>query len=129
MARNEENLKKLQEELDTNVEVIVMDLSIKENCIKLHEDVEDIDILINDAGFGDFGRFYETDLDKDISMINTNVMALHILTKLYLKDMVEKNNGHILNVASIAGFMPGPLMATYYSTKNYVVTLCESIRR
>ena len=129
VARNEENLKKLQEELDTNVEVIVMDLSIKENCIKLHEDVEDIDILINDAGFGDFGRFYETDLDKDISMINTNVMALHILTKLYLKDMVEKNNGHILNVASIAGFMPGPLMATYYSTKNYVVTLCESIRR
>ena len=82
VARNEENLKKLQEELDTNVEVIVMDLSIKENCIKLHEDVEDIDILINDAGFGDFGRFYETDLDKDISMINTNVMALHILTKL-----------------------------------------------
>jgi len=129
VARNEENLKKLQEELNTNVEVIVMDLSIKENCIKLHEDVEDIDILINDAGFGDFGRFYETDLDKDISMINTNVMALHILTKLYLKDMVEKNNGHILNVASIAGFMPGPLMATYYSTKNYVVTLCESIRR
>lgn len=129
VARNEENLKKLQGELNTKVEIVPMDLSIKENCIKLHEEVHDVDILVNNAGFGDFGRFYETDLDKDINMINTNVMALHILTKLYLKDMVEKNSGHILNVASIAGFMPGPLMATYYSTKNYVVTLCESIRR
>ena len=129
VARSEENLKKLQEELNTKVEIVPMDLSIKENCIKLHAEVHDVDILVNNAGFGDFGRFYETDLDKDINMINTNVMALHILTKLYLKDMVEKNRGHILNVASIAGFMPGPLMATYYSTKNYVVTLCESIRR
>ena len=61
-------------------------------------------------------------------MINTNITAYHILTKLYLQDMVEKNSGKILNVASIAGFMPGPLMATYYATKNYIVTLSESIR-
>ena len=62
-------------------------------------------------------------------MIETNITALHILTKLYLKDMVKNNKGHILNVASIAGFMPGPLMATYYATKNYVVSLTRAIKK
>ena len=61
-------------------------------------------------------------------MINTNIVAYHILTKLYLKDMIKANKGHILNVASIAGFMPGPLMATYYATKSYVVRLSQAIR-
>ena len=61
-------------------------------------------------------------------MINTNIVGYHVLTKLYLQDMKKKNRGKILNVASIAGFMPGPLMATYYSTKAYVVRLSESIR-
>lgn len=61
-------------------------------------------------------------------MINTNITAYHILTKLYLKDMKQKDKGQILNVASIAGFMPGPLMATYYATKAYVVRLSEAIR-
>lgn len=88
-----------------------------------------IDILVNDAGFGTCGKFTETNLDKELGMIDTNVVALHILTKLFLIDMVEKDKGHILNVASIAGFMPGPLMATYYSTKSYVVRLTQSIRQ
>ena len=79
-------------------------------------------------GFGDCGSFTKTELDKDLKMIKTNITAYHILTKLYLKDMKEKNSGKILNVASIAGFMPGPLMATYYATKSYVVKLSESIR-
>ena len=79
-------------------------------------------------GFGDCGNFTKTDLDKELNMINTNIVAYHVLTKLYLKDMKEKNSGKILNVASIAGFMPGPLMATYYATKNYVVKLSEAIR-
>ena len=70
-----------------------------------------------------------TDLNKEIGMIDTNIVALHILTKLFLQDMVEVNRGHIMNVASIAGFMPGPLMATYYSTKAYVVRLTQSIRQ
>ena len=87
-----------------------------------------MDILINNAGFGDCGDFAETELEKDLTMIKTNIIALHTLTKLYLKDMKNKNSGKILNVASIAGFMPGPLMATYYSTKAYVVRLSESIR-
>jgi len=110
------------------IEIIQMDLSEEQNCIELANKVKDIDILINNAGFGDCGRFSETDLNKDISMIKTNVIAYHILTKLYLKEMKKKNKGKILNVASIAGFMPGPLMATYYATKNYIVRLSEAIR-
>ena len=110
------------------IEIIQMDLSEEQNCIELANKVKDIDILINNAGFGDCGRFSETDVNKDISMIKTNVIAYHILTKLYLKEMKKKNSGKILNVASIAGFMPGPLMATYYATKNYIVRISEAIR-
>lgn len=132
VARNEEQLKELAKELkQTNqieVETIAMDLSIVENCKKLHKKVQDVDILINNAGFGDCGNFTKTSLDKEISMINTNIVAYHILMKLYLIDMKAKENGKILNVASIAGFMPGPLMSTYYATKAYIVRISESIR-
>lgn len=128
VARDEEKLIELQKELNVNTKIISMDLSIKENCEKLHEENTDIDLLINNAGFGDFGSFTSTSLDKEITMINTNIVAYHILTKLYLIDMKKTNTGHILNVASIAGFMPGPLMATYYATKSYVVRLSEGIR-
>ena len=128
-----ENLKKeLEEEYKINVDVRAMDLIDREGCKKLHNEVKErygtIDILINDAGFGTCGKFTETDLDKELGMIDTNIVALHILTKLFLQDMVKADKGHILNVASIAGFMPGPLMATYYSTKSYVVRLTQSIR-
>ena len=85
--------------------------------------------MVNNAGFGDCGEFTQTDLQKELDMIDTNIRAYHILTKLYLQDMVAKNHGKILNVASIAGFMPGPLMATYYATKSYVVRLSEAIRQ
>ena len=129
VARDLEKLKEVaQELLTTNVEVISMDISNIDNCKKLNEKYKDIDILINNAGFGDCGQFAQTNLQKEIDMINTNIVAYHTLTKLYLKDMKEKNSGKILNVASIAGFMPGPLMATYYATKNYVVRLSEAIR-
>lgn len=132
VARDEKKLNDLAEELkkinNIKVEVISMDLSIEKNCKELHKCVSDVDILINNAGFGDCGDFTKTDLDKDLRMIKTNIIAYHILTKLYLTDMKAKNGGKILNVASIAGFMPGPLMATYYSTKAYVVRLSESIR-
>lgn len=131
VARNEENLNKLKNELDndkSNIEIISLDLSSKENCIDLHKRVKDVDILINNAGFGDCGNFTKTDLEKEINMIKTNIIAYHILMKLYLKDMKEKNSGKILNVASIAGFMPGPLMATYYATKAYIVRLSEAVR-
>ena len=117
VARDLERLNEVKEELKTNVEVVAMDISKVENCKKLYEEYKGIDILINNAGFGDCGYFTKTKLEKEISMIETNIVAYHVLTKLYLQDMKEKNSGKILNVASIAGFMPGPLMATYYATK------------
>lgn len=141
VARDEDRLQETKQELEQSnknsnvnqernnkIEIISMDLTDEEKCKNLAQNVQDIDILINNAGFGDCGRFDKTNLDKDISMIKTNVIAYHILTKLYLKQMKERNSGKILNVASIAGFMPGPLMATYYATKNYIVRLSEAIR-
>ena len=130
VARNVEKLEEIKKELekDAKIEIISKDLSIEENCKEIHNQVQNVDILINNAGFGDCGNFTKTSLEKDINMIKTNIIAYHILTKLYLTDMKEKNSGKILNVASIAGFMPGPLMATYYATKNYVVKLSEAIR-
>ena len=130
VARNVEKLEEIKKELekDAKIEIIFKDLSIEENCKEIHNQVQNVDILINNAGFGDCGNFTKTSLEKDINMIKTNIIAYHILTKLYLTDMKEKNSGKILNVASIAGFMPGPLMATYYATKNYVVKLSEGIR-
>lgn len=127
VARNKEKLEETQKELVTNSKIICMDLSNNENCIKLKELTGNVDVLVNNAGFGDFGSFEETDLNKELDMIKTNIMAMHILTKIYLKDMKKKDKGYILNVASIAGFLPGPLMSTYYATKAYVVSLTEGI--
>ena len=121
-------MNEVKSKLHTNVEVVSMDVSNVENCKELHEKYQDIEILVNNAGFGDCGYFTKTSLDKELKMIDTNIVAYHVLTKLYLQDMKQKNSGKILNVASIAGFMPGPLMATYYSTKAYVVRLSEAIR-
>lgn len=128
VARNREKLEELKGDLTTKVEIIDMDLTSEENCKKLHEQAKDIDILVNNAGLGEFGKFTETDLEKEQTIIKTNITSLHILTKLYLQDMTKRNSGRILNVASIAGFMPGPLMSTYYASKAYVVRLSEAIR-
>ena len=131
VARREEKLLEIKDMLKTNVKTICLDLTVEENCYKLYELTKkyNVDILINNAGFGDFGKFYETDIDKELNMINLNIKALHILTKLYIKDMVNKNNGYILNVGSMASFAPGPLMSTYYATKSYVLRLTEGISK
>mgnify|MGYP000177438184 CR=1 FL=1 len=128
VSRNKKELNEVASNLKTNVRIETYDLSNEENCIKLFNKHRKIDLLINNAGFGLFGEFSKTNLDKELNMIDLNVKAVHILTKLYLKEMIKKDSGKILNVASIAGFMPGPLMTTYYSTKNYVVRFSESIR-
>ena len=128
VARDENKLMEVKEKIKTNAEIICMDLSIEENCKKLHDMAKNIDLLVNNAGFGVFGEFTNTDLNKELNLIKTNIMAVHILTKLYLQDMEKINSGHILNVASISGFLPGPLMATYYSSKSYVVRLSQSIK-
>ena len=128
VARNEDKLKNLCKELK-NARYLVYDLSKEDNCYKLYEEVkdEDIDLVINNAGFGLFGYFDETDLDKELEMINVNIKSVHILTKLFLKDMVKKDKGRILTTASSAGFFAGPYLNTYYATKNYVLKLMMGI--
>ena len=129
VARNKDELLKIKANVKVNVEVIELDLLKEKNVFKLYEMCKDrnIDMLINNAGFGSFGLFTETDLDRELEMIDLNIKAYHILTKLFLKDFVEKDNGYILNVASSAGFMAGPRLSTYYATKNYVLKLTMAI--
>ena len=129
VGRNKEKLEELQKELNVSSQLVLLDLSDETKVKELYVIMknEKIDILINNAGFGDFGKFYETDLNKELDMINTNIKAVHLLTKLFLRDMKKRDSGYILNVASIAAFGPGPLMATYYATKAYVNNLTEAI--
>ena len=129
VARNKEQLESLSLELKHKPKLVVMDLLLESNVKSLYvlTKNEDIDILINNAGFGSFGKFTDTDLANDLEMVDLNVKTLHILTKMFLKDMRKKDKGYILNVASSASFQPGPLMATYYSTKAYVLHLTEAI--
>lgn len=129
VARSKKDLEEVQKELITTSKIISMDLSSRDNCLELYNMVrnEDIDILINNAGFGVFGKFTETSLDKELSMIDVNVSALHILMKLFLKDFVKKDKGYILNIASSAAFTTGPLMSSYYASKSYVLRLTESV--
>lgn len=129
VARRKKKLETLKKELKTNVEIITLDISSSYNCMKLYEQVknEDIDILINNAGFGVFGEFTKTNIEKELDMIDLNIKAVHMLTKLFLKDFKKKNKGYILNVASSAAFLPGPLMASYYATKSYVFNLTMAI--
>lgn len=128
-ARREDRLVELAEELSDS-RVIVCDLSREEECRRLHEEVseERVTVLVNNAGFGKLGRFEEIPLEDELRMIDTNVRAVHILTKLFLKDFIKEDRGYILNVASSAGLMPGgPLMAAYYATKAYVTSLTSAI--
>ncbi len=133
--KNNNNYKKIENDevnqKKQEIIIITKDLSIKENCLEIYEQTKNIqiDLLVNNAGFGVFGEFSKTDLEKEINLINTNITALHILTKLYLKDMIKRNSGHILNVASIAGMEPGPLMAAYYASKAYVIRLSRAINK
>lgn len=129
VARRTDRLKELKKELGKHAMCVRCDVSHIEECKKLHEvmQTQDIEMLVNCAGFGLCGDFTETSLETELQMIDTNVVAVHVLTKLFLQDFVEKNKGYILNVASIAGFFSGPLMATYYATKNYVVSLTGAV--
>lgn len=129
VARRKTKLEKLAKELGDKASVIIMDVSSTFNCMQLYNQVkkEKIDILINNAGFGLFGEFSDTNIDKELDMIDLNIKGVHTLTKLFLKDFKKQDKGYILNVASSAGFMSGPLMSTYYASKNYVVSLTEAI--
>ncbi|NCB62907.1 MAG: SDR family oxidoreductase [Clostridia bacterium] len=129
VARREERLCELKAQLPVNVQVIPLDLAVKGNCRALYEKVRDqeIDVLVNNAGKGIFGAFDETDLGRELEMLSVNIRATHILTKLFLPDFKARNRGHILNVASSAAFLPGPLLSSYYASKAYVMRLSEAI--
>ena len=130
-GRDKESLEALRQELGARrVKVIAADISRRDECLRLYREASayGVDILVNNAGFGLYGKFCVTELDRELDMIDVNIGAVHILTKLFLRDFSARDKGYILNVASIAGFMPGPLMATYYATKNYVLRLTEAVR-
>ena len=130
VSRNKEKLEEIQEQLPTKVTIIVADLANEQRVKELYvlAKNENIDILINNAGFGDFGYLTDTDINKDLEQINTNIKAVHILTKFLARDMENRDTyTYILNVASSAAFQPGPLMSTYYATKSYVYQLSEAL--
>lgn len=127
VARREERLLELKSQLKTDVEVICCDVSDVEQCKKLAEKASEVDILINNAGFGIFGDFCTNDLDRELKMLDTNVRAVHILTKLFVREFKKRDSGYILNVSSLASFFPGPLFAAYYSSKSYVLRLSQSL--
>lgn len=128
-ARRRDRLETLKQKLSENVQIICTDLSKEENCFALYEQVKDqkIHVLINNAGFGLFGPFDQTDLRRELEMVDLNIKAVHILTKLFLQDFKRRNAGYILNVASSAAFLPGPLLSTYYATKAYVLRLTQAV--
>lgn len=129
VARREEKLQALSEELPGKFFPVVLDLSDEENAGKLFEMFKNdrIDIMVNNAGFGVFGSFTDTSLQREIEMININIKTLHILTKLFAGKFVRDGGGKILNVASSAGFMMGPKLSAYYASKAYVLRLSEAV--
>ena len=134
VARRRDRLEKVQKAIKTDSIIIAADLSQRDECVRVITETMDlnIDVFINNAGFGDCGRFYETDANKDLQMIDVNVTAMHLLLKMILQRMKSSKvtGGYILNVASSAGLFPaGPYMATYYATKAYVTSLTQGIAR
>jgi short-subunit dehydrogenase len=134
-ARNQQQLEslaaELREKFGVRVEVIVMDLAKPQAAGELFEEVQRrgiaIDILINNAGFGGHGRFDGENVDEILGMLQVNIVALTHLTRLFLPGMVERKSGRIMNLASVASFTPGPMMAVYFATKAFVLSLSEAI--
>ncbi len=128
-SRSEDKLKTVARGIKTKVKIMTFDLTQEADVYKLYDQVkkENLDLVINNAGFGLFGEFSQTDLKRELEMIDLNVKSYHILTKLFVQDFVKKDHGYILNVCSSAGFMAGPRLSTYYATKNYVTKLTMAI--
>jgi short-subunit dehydrogenase len=136
VARSEQKLNELKAQLEQEfklikAEVVALDLSNPDSAEQLHKITEErkwnVNILINNAGFGDHGEFVTSDMKKNQEMINLNILTLTKLCHLYLKNMLKLRNGKILNVASTASFQPGPLMTVYYATKAYVLHFSEGL--
>jgi short-subunit dehydrogenase len=135
VARTEEDLQQASNELTqqygVQVKYIAKDLFQPQAAFELYEDIKGqgitIDVLVNDAGQGQYGLFVEQDIHRLLDIIQLNVTALTVLTHLFLKDMVTRNEGKILQLASIASQLPGPWQAVYHATKAYVLHLTEGL--
>ncbi len=135
VARNKSKLDEIKAELEKQFNVAVYtigkDLSASNAAQEIYEETNkqtiQIDYLINNAGFGDFGMFAETNWNKELQMINLNITTLTLFTKLYLQDMIKRGSGKIMNVASTAAFQSGPTMAVYFATKAYVLSFTEAV--
>lgn len=121
----------LEEKFHVEITDIPMDLTYEQSVQEIYEHLQDrniqIDVLVNNAGVGQREKFHETDISKDIKIIRLNIEALVRLTKLFVKDMVSRGEGKILNLGSIAGFQPGPLLAVYHASKAFIVSFSEAI--
>ena len=128
-ARRVPRMEELARNLKTHVSVVGVDLANQDQCYDLYRQArgENVDVLINCAGFGIFGPFDETDLRRELELINVNIRAVHILTKLFYRDFKHRDSGCILNVASSAAFQPGPLLSSYYASKAYVLHLSQAL--
>ncbi|MGE5398825.1 MAG: SDR family NAD(P)-dependent oxidoreductase [Ignavibacteriales bacterium] len=134
-ARNEKELMRLKNELESrygvSVRIFAKDLSVIDPVYEIFNALKSegiiIDVLVNNAGFGDYGPFIKSDPDTDLRMIGLNVTTLVLLTRLFAEDMAKRRHGRILNVASTAAFQPGPLMAVYYASKAFVLSFSEAI--
>ena len=129
VARREDRLSQIRDNVSVKCDIITADLTKTEEVIKVYNEAGKVDILINNAGFGVFGEFLKTDLDEEMNMLYTNVRAMHMLMKLYVKAFEKQGGGRILNVASAAAFCPGPMFAGYYATKAYMYRLSISVAR
>jgi len=122
---------RLESEFGIKTLVLAKDLSKPATVDEIYEEVSaatlKVDVLVNNAGFPVYGRFVETDLSAELEMLQVNVVALTALTKLFVRGMVERRQGRILNLASTAAFVPGPLMAVYYASKAYVLSFSEAL--
>jgi short-subunit dehydrogenase len=135
VARNRKRLEQLARDLTSafgvSVRVMIKDLSDPKVPPQIFAELAqvkiEVDALVNNAGFGVYGPFAQTDIDKELDMIEVNVKAVTHLAKLALPGMLGRKKGRILNVASTAAFQPGPLMAVYYATKAYVLSFSEAI--
>ncbi len=135
VARRAEKLQALKQIIEhkynVQVKVLVKDLSQPNAPKEVYNEIKaegiQVDYLINNAGLGGLGKFYERKWEDDLNMINLNIIALTALTRFFLPDMVARNTGKILNVSSTASFMPGPLQAVYFATKAYVTSFSNAI--
>lgn len=137
VARNGDRLEEIKNEIekkyDCKVTVVAKDLCEPKAAEEVYNATKEaginINVLVNNAGFGDFGDFHKSDINKQIRMVNLNCTALMHLCHLYIPEMIEKGAGNILNVDSIAAFQPGPLMSVYYATKAFVLSFSQALTR